>query len=113
LANIGQLLKFDLPRFAAVPAVELPRVGMRAEARHLLAVAEKFELFSAAIRRDDVGDDLRKHLGRTKQYRAFGRLADAHEDVTALLVTFAHMILDRTNRFLVEDVDVERRHGPP
>src|SRR3974390_374243 len=43
-ANVGQLLKLDLPRLAAVPAIRLLGVGMDTGDDDLLPLAEKFDL---------------------------------------------------------------------
>src|SRR5262245_17704557 len=85
---------------------------MSAEACELLAVAQELNFLGLPVRSDDVSEDLRKRLYRTKQNRPFRRPADPHQDVALLFETPAHMIFDRTNGVFGENVEVERRHEP-
>jgi len=81
----------------------------------LLPFAEEFDLLvllRGPTRRDEVDGDLGEGLFGSEGDRAFGRQADADQNVAAFLVVLAHMVFDRTNSILIENVEVERRHQP-
>ena len=75
---------------------------------HLLPVAEHFDLLPGVA----VGGDQRKDQffeGRigAKQDGALGRLADADQEITALLEAFACELLDRLGGGLKRNVDID------
>lgn len=115
VGNQGEIFPLDLPRFAAMPAVGLPGVGVDAEGGELLPIAQKFELLGllgAAIGRHQSDEDLRERRIGTEQDRALGRQADAHEDGAALLKAPAHQVFGGTRSFFVEDIEIERWRCP-
>ena len=77
----------------------------------LLAVGQEFDLLPlAAVGGDQVDDDLFERFFGAERDGAFRRLADTRQDMAALLVVLAHMVDQRPDRILTENVEIERRH---
>src|SRR5215470_15337450 len=94
-----------------MPAIGLPRFGMVTGDDDLLSVSKEFDFFCAAVGRDDIGDDLVEWLISAKRDRSFRWLADTDEDVSTIFVPLADIVFERARRFLIKNIEIERRHA--
>ena len=112
LADIGQIVPANCSRFSAMPTIEAPGLGVDAEARQLLAVAEKLDLLYGPTRRRDADLELFERFVCSERECAFRRLTDACEGAATVRVVPAHMVFDCARGFLVQNIEIEHRHMP-
>jgi hypothetical protein len=89
---------------ATVPAKGLLRFRVNAKRGNLRAVGEKLDLLGAAVRRDQVDNELGERFDRTKGNCPLRRLTNAHQHEAALLVMLPDVIFQCACGLLVENV---------
>ena len=94
-AYVGQLLALDRAGLATVPAVRTLGVRVLTEHHDLLAVGHDLDLCSTAVRRRECARDLLERFVSAQQDRTLWGLAEANQNIAALLKMFSRQRFDR------------------